>query len=72
MLLGQRNKSISSIGKASGTFACLTARVWDNQKLGIPTKANVYLSCVCSTLLYGCKTWRFSSVQEKKINTLHL
>ena len=63
------DKQINSrIGKASGTFA----RVWDNQKLSIRTKANVYRSCVCSTLLYGCKTWTLSSVQEKKINTFHL
>ena len=62
----------SRIGKASGTFARLTARVWDNQKLSIRTKANVYHSCVCSTLLYGSETWTLSSVQEKKINTFHL
>ncbi|MCP4267312.1 MAG: hypothetical protein GY777_17355, partial [Candidatus Brocadiaceae bacterium] len=67
------DKEINSrIGKASGTFARLTARVWDNQKLSIRTKANVYRSCVCSTLLYGSETWTLSSVQEKKINTFHL
>ena len=43
----------SRIGKASGTFARLTKRVWDNQKLSIRTKANVYRSCVCSTLKHG-------------------
>ena len=67
------DKEINScIGKASGTFARLTARVWDNQKLSIRTKANVYRSCVCSTLLYGCETWTLSSVQEKKIYTYRL
>ena len=67
------DKEINSrIGKASGTFARLTARVWDNQKLSIRTKANVYRSCVCSTLLYGSETWTLPSVQEKKINTFHL
>ena len=67
------DKEINSrIGKASGTFARLTARVWDNQKLSIRTKANVYRSCVCSTLLYGSETWTLPSIQEKKINTFHL
>ena len=67
------DKEINSrIGKASGTFARLTKRVWDNQKLSIRTKANVYRSCVCSTLLYGSETWTLSSVQEKKLNTFHL
>ena len=66
------DKEINSrIGKASGTFARLTAIVWDNQKLSIRTKANVYRSCVCSTLLYGFETWMLSSVQERKINTFH-
>ena len=50
----------------------MTTRVWDNQKLSICTKANVYRSCVCSTLLYGCETWTLSSVQENNINTFHL
>ena len=62
----------SRINKASGTFARSTARVLDNQKLRICTKANLYCSCVCSTLLYGSETWTLSSVQEKKINTFHL
>ena len=60
------------ISKASSTFARLTARVWDNPKLCIRTKSNVYCSCVCSTLIYGSKTLTLSSVQEKKINTFHL
>ena len=67
------DKEINSrIGKVSGTFARLTTRVWDNQKLSIRKKANVYCSSVCSTLLYGCEKWTLSSVQEKKINTFHL
>ena len=41
------------IGKASGTFARLSDRVWCNPKLSIKTKASVYNACVCSTLLYG-------------------
>ena len=51
------DKEINSrIGKASVTLARLTARIWDNQKLSICTKANVYRCCVCSILLYGCET----------------
>ena len=62
----------SRIGKVSGTFAPVTARVWDNQKLSIRTKPNVYCSCVCSTLLYGSETWTSSIVYEKKSNTFYL
>ena len=46
------------IGKALGTFACLTARVWENQKLSIWPKANVYCFYVWSTLLYGSNVRR--------------
>ena len=60
------------IGKASSTFARLTARVWDNPKLSIFTMSNVYCAYICSTLLYGSETWSLSSRQEKKINTFHL
>ena len=60
------------IGKTSGIFARLTVRVWDNPKLSIRTKSNVYCACVCSALLYGSETWTLSSLQEKKINTFHL
>ena len=52
-------------GKASVTFVRLTARVWDNRKLSIRTKSNVYCARVCSTLLYGSETWALSTVQEK-------
>ena len=41
------------IGKASGIFARLSERVWDNPKLTIRKKSAVYRACVCSTLLYG-------------------
>ena len=60
------------IGKASGTFARLTTRVWDNSKLSISTKSNIHCACVCSTPLYVSETWTLSSVQETKINTFHL
>jgi hypothetical protein len=61
----------SRIGKASGTFARLSSRVWDNPKLSIKTKAAIYRACVCSTLLYGSETWTLSKANEKKLNTFH-
>ena len=54
------------IGKASGTFSRLSGRVWDNPKLTIRTKSDVYRACVCNTLL-----WTLSTMQEKKVNTFH-
>ena len=48
------------VGKASGTFARLTERVWDNTKLTIHTRSAVYRAYFCSTM---------STMQVKKINT---
>ena len=45
----------SCIGKAASTFGKLTARVWDNAKLTVHTKIQVYRACVVSTLLSGCE-----------------
>ena len=59
------------IGKALGTFARVSGRVWANLKLTIRTKSAVCRSCVCSNLLYGNKMWILSTMQEKKINTFH-
>ena len=39
---------------ASSTFARLSGRVWDNPKLTIRTKSDVYRACVCSTLQTLC------------------
>ena len=60
----------SRIRKTSGTFARLTARVWDNQKLSICKNTNVYCSCVCRTLLYGSETWMLSRVREAFVVSL--
>ena len=55
------------IGKASGIFARLSERVWDNPKLTIRKKSAVYRACVCSTLLYGSEKWTLSTMQKRKL-----
>ena len=47
----------SRIGKTASTFGKLTERVWDNGKLSVHTRVQVYRSCVVSTLLYGSEAW---------------
>ena len=59
------------IGKASGSFARMSAKFWDNPKLTIRTKLDIYHACFSSTLLYGSKVWTLSNVKEEKINTFH-
>ncbi|XP_069158045.1 uncharacterized protein [Procambarus clarkii] len=45
------------IRKAATTLARLTKRVWENAKLTVHTKAQVYMTCVVSsTLLYGSES----------------
>ena len=47
----------SRIGKAASTFGKLTERVWDNGKLSVHTRVQVYRACFVSTLLYGSEAW---------------
>ncbi|XP_069171494.1 uncharacterized protein [Procambarus clarkii] len=41
------------IGTTAATLARLIKRVWENAKLTVLTKAQAYMACVMSTLLYG-------------------
>ena len=60
------------IGKAATTLSRLTKRVWTNSKLTEHTKAEVYMACVVSTLLYGSEAWTLRSRQEKRLSTFHM
>ena len=60
------------IGRAITTFAKLSARVWNNNKLTTKTKIGVYRACILSTLLYGSESWTLYSKQEKRLNKFHL
>ena len=60
------------IGRASSTFAKLSHKVWENSKLSIKTKIDVYKACVLSTLLYASETWTLYAKQEQKINVFHM
>ena len=60
------------LGKASGTMARLSKRVWHNTRLTINTKVKVYNACVLSTLLYGSESWATYTKQEGKLNAFHM
>ena len=45
------------IGKAATTMTRLTTKVWNNSKLTVHTKIQIYRACVVSTLLYGNESW---------------
>ncbi|KAL8572219.1 hypothetical protein ACOMHN_049395 [Nucella lapillus] len=53
-------------------MARLSNRVWENSKLTIKTKTQVYQVCVLSTLLYGSESWTLYTHQERRLNTFHL
>ena len=59
------------IRKAASTFGKLTARVWDNRKLTIRAKVQMYRACVISTLMYGSETWTLYSHQERWLNNFY-
>ena len=60
------------IGYAATNMSKLSQRVWENQKLTIPTKMAVYRACIISTLLYGSESWTTYAAQEKRLNVFHL
>ena len=62
----------SRIGKAASCMARLSKRVWENERLTIKTKAQVYQACVLSTLLYGSETWTLYAKQTQRLHTFHM
>ena len=60
------------IGKAASCMARLSKRVWENKRLTVTTKAQVYQACVLSTLLYGSETWTLYAKQTQRLHTFHM
>ncbi|XP_069188807.1 uncharacterized protein [Procambarus clarkii] len=60
------------IGKAATTLARPTKRIWKIVKLTVHTKAQVYIPCMVSRLLYGSESCTLRSRQETRLNTFHM
>ena len=60
------------IGKAATTMSRLTKKTWNNCKLAVHTKIQIYRACVVSTLLYGSESWTLRARQERKLNAFHM
>ena len=58
--------------KAATTTTRLTKKAWNNSKLTVHTKIQIYRGCVVSTLLYGSESWTLSARQERKLNAFHM
>lgn len=59
----------SCIRKSATTFDQLTRHVWDNWKLALNIKVQVYQTCILSTFLYGGETWTTYSRHERRLDT---
>ncbi|XP_071136490.1 uncharacterized protein [Mytilus edulis] len=57
------------IQKARGTFHRLR-NIWYDRGIGRKTNIHQYKSLVRPVLLYGCKTWKLTNIEEKKLNTV--
>ena len=53
------------IGKAATTMTRLTKKAWNNSKLTVHTKIQIYRACVVSTLLYSSESWTLHARQER-------
>uniref|UniRef100_A0A0B7BSE8 Reverse transcriptase domain-containing protein n=2 Tax=Arion vulgaris TaxID=1028688 RepID=A0A0B7BSE8_9EUPU len=60
------------VGSVATTFGKLSKRAWDNTKLTLQTKIQIYRACVISSLLYGSETWTAYSRHERRLNIFHL
>ena len=50
----------------------LTKKAWNNSKLTVHTKIQIYRACVVSTLLYGSESWTLPARQERKFDAFHM
>ena len=60
------------IRKAATIMTRLTKKAWNNSKLTVHTKIQIYRACVVSTLLYGSESWTLCAQQERKLNAFHM
>ena len=60
------------IGKAAITMTRLTKKAWNNSKLTVHTKIQIYKACVVNNLLYGSEFWTLHAQQERKLNAFHM
>ena len=60
------------IGKAATAMTRLTKKAWNNSKLTVHTKIQIYRACVVSTLLYGSESWTLRARQERRLNAFHM
>ena len=60
------------IGKAATTMTRLANKAWNNSKLTMHTKIQIYRACVVSTLLYGSESWTLRARQVRKLNAFHM
>ena len=60
------------IAKAAAVMAKLSERIWNNKKLTLDSKLQVYTACVVSILTYASETWTLYARQERRLNSFHL
>ena len=69
---GEVRKEVETrIGKASRTFGCLQKSIFQNHRLAVRTKREVYRATVLSVLLYGMETLIIKSESERRLSGFH-
>ena len=69
---GEVNVEVSTrIGKASRAFGCLQRSIFQNHRLTISTKKEVYKATVLSALLCGTETWAIKTHSLKRMSGFH-
>ncbi len=69
---GEVDAEVSArIGKASRAFGCLQRSIFQNHRLTIATKREVYKATVLSVLFYGTETWAIKAHSLRRLNGFH-
>ena len=66
-----RKEVATRIGKASRAFGCLQKSIFQNHRLAVRTKREVYWATVLSVLLYGMETLTIKSESERRLSEFH-
>ena len=69
--LDDRHAVEARIVKASRIFGSLRGAIFGRKRVPMRVKKQVYISCVLSTLLYGCECWTLTEASYDRLRTFH-
>ena len=66
-----RDEVVARLAKASRAFGCLRSAIFQNRRISVAIKREVYRAVVLSTLLYGAETWTVKAESVRRLRGFH-